>query len=167
MTSDHAQQVRVEEINWKAALPIVRLFGAFRAAIRVPNLLIALLLVVTLWLLGQTLDGAFGLKVYQNEIVQYERLSPQSYREWINGASQAKLQQELLGRYRVPGESYQELVSAYRALRKEVRGQVRAVTRYVGGDQVERAQAGQPGINDERPGNAQITIVRAKIHRPG
>ena len=57
MTSDHAQQVRVEEINWTTLLPIVRLVEAFRTAIGLPNLLIALLLVVTFWGLGQTLDG--------------------------------------------------------------------------------------------------------------
>lgn len=88
MTSDHAQQVRVEEISWTTILPIVRLFEAFRTAICLPNLLIALLLIVTLWGLGHTLDGALGFRAYQGEIAQYTHLSSQSYDHWLEEASQ-------------------------------------------------------------------------------
>jgi len=89
--SDHAQRVRVEEFDLMAALPFLRLFRAFRLAIHLPNLFLALFLVVSLWVLGQTMDGLWGHRVYSTEISQYANLSAQEYTLWIEQAQHREL----------------------------------------------------------------------------
>ncbi len=63
--------VRVDEIDWRAALPFTNLFGCFNMAVDPGKLLTALLLVVTLFVWGRSLDGIFGANVYPGEREHY------------------------------------------------------------------------------------------------
>ncbi len=65
--------LRVESVNWSELMPFTRLFGSFKIAIDPPKLLTSLLLVVLLFLAGKLLDTAWGGRVYQNEIREFER----------------------------------------------------------------------------------------------
>jgi len=69
----HTDRVRIEEVDWSAVLPWLRLFAAVRASLHPAKLLTALLLVVVLFLTGQALDLAFGKRVHAGEFDAYRQ----------------------------------------------------------------------------------------------
>ena len=80
-------RVRIEGIDWYAALPFMRLFGAFRMAIQPGRLLLALLLVLLLYLVGIAMDFAWGPSVYPNEVQAYATMDNQRFDTWLERMS--------------------------------------------------------------------------------
>ncbi len=76
-------RVSVERIDWLAALPFLRLFGAFRMAIQPGRLLLSLMLVLLLYLGGVAMDFAWGPRVYPNEVQAYAQKSDQRFELWL------------------------------------------------------------------------------------
>lgn len=61
-------RLRVEEVDWPSILPALRLFESFRMAVHPPKLLVALLLVASVYLCGWLLDSIAGRGVDPEEI---------------------------------------------------------------------------------------------------
>jgi len=76
-------RVRLEGIDWHAALPFLRLFGAFRMAIQPGRLLLSLMLVLLLYLAGIAMDFAWGPSVYPNEVQAYATMETQRFDTWL------------------------------------------------------------------------------------
>ncbi len=95
------QRVRLEEIDWASALPVLRLFRSFRMALHAPKLMVALLLVLLLYLGGWALDEVAGARgrVYPGELEQYSSLSPAQFDEWLT-SRQYWLKERLTGELR-------------------------------------------------------------------
>ena len=87
-------RVRLEEIDWQAALPVTHIFSCFRMAIHPSKILLALAMIVLLYLCGTLMDVMSSTPVYRGErdhyeaIVEYESKSrnrseaPPSLDEW-------------------------------------------------------------------------------------
>lgn len=88
---DQPQRVRVEEVDWTAMVPFVRLFRAFAMAMDPPKLLVALLLVVVLAVLGHALDAVGPRGVYPGEIRQFATLPTDEYDRWIARVHETQL----------------------------------------------------------------------------
>ena len=88
--ADGIRRVRTEEVDWKNALPLFRLFGAFRLAIHPPKLLIALMLVVLLYVSGQILDAIWGPQAYSNEVQNYISMPVDAFEYWLNPQTREK-----------------------------------------------------------------------------
>ena len=80
--SERFSRVRVEGVDWPAALPVVHLFQSFRMAIQPAKLLLGLLLVVLVYLGGRGLDFAFGPQVQPGDFAGYVSESWPSLGPW-------------------------------------------------------------------------------------
>ena len=72
--AERPQIVRVEEIDWSATLLFPRMFRAFRMALDLGKLLLALFLVVLLYIGGRSLDAVWLQRAYPEEVLQYNRV---------------------------------------------------------------------------------------------
>jgi hypothetical protein len=83
----HPDRVRIEEVDWLALFPWLRMLTAFRMAIHPGKLLAALLLVVILFVAGRLLDAALPREVQNGELDQYRQAyfglqTPQQFEDW-------------------------------------------------------------------------------------
>jgi hypothetical protein len=83
--ADQDYRVKLEAIDWRAALPFLRLFGAFRMAIQPGRLMLALMLVLLVYLGGTAMDFAWGPRVYPNEVQAYAQMDAQRFDTWLEG----------------------------------------------------------------------------------
>ncbi len=67
----HTDRVRIEEVDWLAVLPWLRLFKSFRMAMHPYKLLTALLMVTLLFAGGKVMDAVSGHPVPPGELQQY------------------------------------------------------------------------------------------------
>ena len=67
----HTDRVRIEEVDWLAVLPWLRLFKSFRMAMHPFKLLTALLLVTLIFVGGKVMDAVAGTPVTPGELNQY------------------------------------------------------------------------------------------------
>lgn len=81
--ADQDYRVKLEAIDWRAALPFLRLFGAFRMAIQPGRLLLSLMLVLLLYLGGTAMDFVWGSSVYPNEVQAYAQMDAQRFDTWL------------------------------------------------------------------------------------
>ena len=72
--ADGPDRVRLEEIDWQAALPVTHIFNCFRMAIHPSKILIALAMIVLLYFCGTLLDMMFFVPVYRGERDHYESI---------------------------------------------------------------------------------------------
>ncbi len=85
MSQPH-RPARVEEIDWAALFPFVRLLGSFRMAIHPAKLFVALMMVTLIWGGGHLLDLVSGPGVYPGEYDQYvHSSSTQRFDHWLEG----------------------------------------------------------------------------------
>jgi hypothetical protein len=91
------RHVSVEGIDWGAVLPFTQLFRAFRQAVHPGKLGLALLLVVLLFIGGKLVDGAFGGRVLDDEILHYATSRSAQFEEWRGAALQHRERNEKLG----------------------------------------------------------------------
>lgn len=98
--ADGSNRLRLEEIDWPAVLPVMKIFGSFRMAIHPTKLGLALAMIVLLYLWGSLLDGLFfRSEVYPGERAFHERLmleptgDPEvSMAEWREGVRAKHIQ---------------------------------------------------------------------------
>lgn len=67
----HTDRVRIEEVDWQAVFPWLRLLGAFKMAMQPGKLMASLLLIVLLFLAGSLLDLFLAKSVHAGEFNQY------------------------------------------------------------------------------------------------
>lgn len=79
---EQPRPVRVDQIDWVAMLPWIRLFRSFRMAIQPSKLLTSLLLVVLVYLGGRTLDAMWGPSAFIDEVRAYQTLPAAEFAEW-------------------------------------------------------------------------------------
>ena len=70
----HTDRVRIEEVDWQAVFPWLRLLGSFKMAMSPGKLLTSLLLIVLLYVAGQTLDLVLASKARFTDITQYRHV---------------------------------------------------------------------------------------------
>ena len=117
--SDGTQRVRVEELDWHALLPVMKLFGAFRMAVHPPKLLLGLLLVLSLWLWGRALDGVSGPRVHRGEFSRHAELEPKAFEAWLEGRerwAKGQLQRNLIGLEGLDAEAMEALLDSPRRM---------------------------------------------------
>jgi len=78
------QGLRLEAVDWRAALPFVNLFQSFRLAINPPQLLLCLLLVLGLFLGGRLMDTVHGPGAYTNELSNYLAMPTGKFSSYIS-----------------------------------------------------------------------------------
>jgi len=83
----HTDRVRIEEVDWRAVFPWVRLFGAFKMAAEPGKLLTSLLLVVMLYLMAMVIDPLAGRQVHPGELAYYRAvqegvIAPAALERW-------------------------------------------------------------------------------------
>ena len=81
--SEHHQRVKLDGVDWRAAMPWLRLFRSFGMAIQPGRLLLALMLILLLYLGGTAMDFAWGRQVNPNELGAYARYDTQRYAQWL------------------------------------------------------------------------------------
>ena len=81
---EQAHRVHVDQVDWTALLPFVRLFRGYRMAIHPAKLLLALMLVILTYLGGVGMDLIWGAQVQPGEVQQY--LGVSSYTLGVRGA---------------------------------------------------------------------------------
>lgn len=86
---DQANRVHVDQADWPALLPFVRLFHGFRMAIHPAKLGLALMLVVLIYLGGLGMDFIWGQPVQPGEVEQYLHTSIEDYQRWLSVRSES------------------------------------------------------------------------------
>jgi hypothetical protein len=76
------RRVRVEELDWVAMLPWLRLFRSFRMAVDPYKLGLALSLVVLIYMGGRLLDVIWPAQATPGEITTYAISTPQQFDQW-------------------------------------------------------------------------------------
>ncbi len=93
--------MRLEQIDWTATFPFLRLFEAFRMAIWPPGkLLLALLLMALLWIGGGLMDAVSGPRVLPGEIEAYARETRSDFDAWLSrtaSSSQTRFRAAVMG----------------------------------------------------------------------
>lgn len=90
----HTERVRIEEVDWLAVFPWLRLFKSFRMAMHPVKLLTALLLVTLLYVGGKVMDGIAGAPVVPGELQQYREhyyriITREQYDAWRQQQAEA------------------------------------------------------------------------------
>ena len=90
----HTDRVRIEEVDWQAVFPWLRLLGSFKMAIHPGKLLTSLLLIVLLFVAGSALDLALGGAVHPGEFDQYRQVyfgmqSSEQFSAWQKSRDEA------------------------------------------------------------------------------
>lgn len=90
---DQPHRVQIEQVDWRALLPFLRLFEGFRMAIQPAKLLPALLLVLLTYIGGLGLDLIWGPQVHLGEFGAY-RMAPTTdgFEQWL-ATQQVRLEQ--------------------------------------------------------------------------
>lgn len=82
------QRVMLDGVDWRSAMPWLRLFRSFSMAIQPGRLLLAVLLILLLYLGGTAMDFAWGKRVNPNELNAYATYDAQRYALWLEHTGQ-------------------------------------------------------------------------------
>ncbi len=80
--SESKHPVRVDQVAWGHLFPWLRLFGAFRMAIGLSKMGLALMLLVLIFILGHGLDVMCGPRAFPREIEVYANRNTESFEQW-------------------------------------------------------------------------------------
>ncbi len=81
--AEQENRIELDGINWRSAMPVLRLFSAFRMAIQPGRLLLSLMLVLLLYLGGVAMDFAWGPNVYPKEVQAYAQKDAPGFDAWL------------------------------------------------------------------------------------
>ncbi len=89
----HTDRVRIEEVDWPAVFPWVKLLGAFKMAVHPSKLFTSLLLVVLIYLLALVIDPLAGRGVHRGELPQYRAIrtgigGETGFAKWVESRDQ-------------------------------------------------------------------------------